>query len=441
MKKSLLIGISMLTVVSLAGCSTGGADSGSAAPSPGANSKTESKGPVELTFWSFLNPYQAGDPRSEALKSIVDSFNASHDKIKVKAEGINFAKIDSQVIQSVAAGEGPDILNVYTDLLQMHIGAKTIQPISKYAKDWLAKEGKDYIYSEDQLRVNDEIYAIPWEARVMTMYYRKDLYEKEGLAAPASLSELIDSAKKVSDSTRLGYGIGFSEGANAASLIESFIPVFTAAGGELFDKNGKAVFNSEAGVKAVQLYKDLLAKGSMTNQTLSMTADDITNGLKAGNIATAFAGSHRASAIRGSDIGKNMASAPIPPFEKGKPSPVVVAGQTLTMGVNTKYPEQSWEFIQYFLSKESEIKWAKASVVPVRSSAYEDASIKELPNFAELQQWKDNASKFGKIQYFPADFTKLSTDLAKGVQKIVFQNAPAKETLDVIANAYNSNKK
>jgi multiple sugar transport system substrate-binding protein len=437
MKKSLLVVFTSLMTVSLIGCSAGGSSS-STQPSA---TKMDPKEPVELTFWSFLNPDQAGDPRSEALKSIVESFNASHDKIKVKAEGINFAKIDSQVIQAVAAGGGPDILNVYTDLLQMHIDAKTIQPLTKYAKDWLAKEGKDYIYSEDQLKLNNEIYAIPWEARVMTMYYRKDLYEKAGLSVPATLAELIESTKKVGDNNRLGYGVGVSEGANAASLMESYVPVLTAAGGELFDKNGKAVFNSDAGVKAVQFYKDLLAKGSMTSQTLSMTADDVTNGLKAGNIATAFAGSHRASAIRGSEVGKNMAVAPIPPFEKGQPSPVVVAGQTLTMGVNTKYKEQAWEFIQYFLSKESEIKWAKASVVPVRASAYDDPSIKQLANYAELIQWKDSASKNGKIQYFPADFTKLSTDLAKGVQKIVYQNAPAKETLDSIANAYNSSKK
>ncbi|MDB5056159.1 MAG: Bacterial extracellular solute-binding family protein [Bacilli bacterium] len=437
MKKTLFIVITVFMLVALVGCNSGSSSSNS----PSSSAGTDSKDPVQLTFWSFLNPDQTGDPRSEALKSIVESFNASHDKIKVKAEGINFAKIDSQVIQAVASGGGPDILNVYTELLQMHIGAKTIQPITKYAKDWLAKGGKDYIYSEDQLKINNEIYAIPWEARVMTMYYRKDLYEKAGLSVPATLPELIESSKKVGDNNRLGYAVGFSEGAYAASFMESFVPVLIAAGGELFDKNGKATFNSDAGVKATQFYKDMIAKGGMTNQTISMTADDIANAQKAGNIATAFAGSHRASAIRGSDVGKNIASAPIPPFEKGQPSPVVAAGQTLTMGVNTKYPDQVWEFIQYFLSKESEIKWAKASVVPVLSSVFDEPSVKKLANYADLVQWKDSASKFGKIQYYPADYTKLSVELAKGVQKIVFQNASAKETLDSVANTYNSNKK
>jgi multiple sugar transport system substrate-binding protein len=447
MKKAFAVSTSAFLLATLVGCggsnqsapsSTAAATAGTASSSaPAANAN----GTTELTFWTFLNPQQADDPRSAALKDIVDSFNASQNKTKIKVEGINFAKIDSQVIQAVAAGKGPDILNVYTDQLQMHVAAKTIQPITKFATPWLEKNGKDYIYSADQLKLNNEIMAMPWESRIFTMYYRKDLYDKAGLPAPSTLPELLESAVKVGDKTRLGYAVGLSEGANAASLIESFVPVLRAAGGELIDKNGKAAFNTDAGVKAVQFYKDMVSKGATTEQAVSMTADDITNGLKAGNIATAFAGSMRASAIKSSDVGKNIATAPIPPFEKGQPVPVTVASQTLTIGSNTKYADQAWEFIQYYLSKDSQVKWAKASVMPVLSSAYEDPAVKQSPNYADLMQWKENASKYGKMEFYPEDYAKLASELAKGVQKIVFKNAPAKETLDAVANAYNSSKK
>ena len=446
MKKLLAILITISILASLAACggtkgSTDGSASTAKASTSSAATTASPKEPAELTFWIFLNPQQTDDPRSVALKEIVDGFNASNGKTKIKVESIHYSKIDSQVIQAVAAGAGPDILNVYTDLLQMHVKAKTIQPVTTYAKKWLEKVGTDYIYSEDQLKLNNEIMNIPWEARIFTMYYRKDLYEKAGLSAPATLSELMDSAAKVSDQNRLGFAIGLSEGANAASFVESFVPILRASGGEMFDSSGKAIFNSDAGVKAIQFFKDIVAKGAMTDQTLTMTADDITNGLKAGNIATAFAGSMRASAIRKSDVGKNIVTAPIPPFEKGQPSPVMVAGQTLTIGINTKYPDNAWEFIEYFLSKDSEIKWAKAGVMPVLSSVYDDPSIKELSNYAELVQWKESANKYGKIVYYPEDYTKLCTELAKAVQKIIFQNAPVKETLDSVANTYNSTKK
>jgi ABC-type glycerol-3-phosphate transport system substrate-binding protein len=324
----------------------------------------------------------------------------------------------------------------------MHVDAKTIQPITKYASEWLNNEGKgDYIYSENQIKLDGEIMALPWEARVFTLFYRKDLYDAAGLKAPQTLSELLAAAKAVKDNNRLGFAVGMSEGANAASFMETFIPILRAAGGKMFDTEGRATFAGDAGVKAINFLKEMVDSGAMNNQTISMTADDITNGLKAGNIATGVSGSMRASAIRGSDTGKNILTTPVPPFEMGQSSPTMVAGQTLTIGVNTKHADEAWEFIRYYLSKESQIKWAEAGVMPVLSSAYEDAAVTGLPNYEELVRWKQEASDSGQIVFYPADYTKLSTELAKAAQKIVFQGAPAKETLESVANAYNANKK
>lgn len=92
------------------------------------------------------------------------------------------------------------------------------------------------------------------------------------------------------------------------------------------------------------------------------------------------------------------------------------------------------------MSKESQIKWAEAGVMPVLSSAYEDAAVTALPNYEELLRWKQEASESGQIVFYPADYTLLSTDLAKAAQRIIFQNAPAKETLDAVAGNYNAGK-
>jgi len=449
MKKWLAIGLAVLLV--LAGCASGGSngggkDSGSGGQgtqnqgSGGQGSGSDSKKPVELSLWIFLNPQQTDDPRSVALKNIVDSFNESQDNIRVKVESIHYSKIDSQVIQAVSAGGGPDILNVYTDMLNLHVDAKTIQPMTKYAEQWIREAGGDYIYSADQLKLNGEIMSLPWEARVFTVFYRQDLLDEKGLSAPKTLAEWQEVAKQTAGDNRLGFAVGLSEGANAASFVETFIPLLRAYGGAIFDADGKASFNSEAGVKAIEFIKDMVASGAMNEQAVSMTADDVTNGLKAGSISTAISGSMRASAIRGSDIGQHIKTMPVPPAEEGQPSPTMVAGQTLSIGVNTKYPDEAFEFIKYFLTKESQIKWAGAGVMPVLSSAYEDPAVKELATYDEMISWKEEASKSGQIVFYPEDYAKLSVELAKAAQQMVFQNAPVKETLDKVAAQYNQGK-
>jgi ABC-type glycerol-3-phosphate transport system substrate-binding protein len=282
--------------------------------------------------------------------------------------------------------------------------------------------------------------SLPWEARVFVLYYRKDLLEEKGLSASKTLAEWQEVAKQTAGSNRLGFAVGLSEGGNAASFVETFIPLLRAYGGELFDAGGKAAFNSEAGVKAIQYIKDMVASGAMNEQAISMTADDVTNGLKAGNISTAISGSMRASAIRGSDIGQHIATMPVPPAEEGQLSPTMVAGQTLSIGVNTKYPDEAFEFIKYFLTKESQIKWAGAGVMPVLSSAYDDPAVKELATYDEMISWKEEASKSGQIVFYPEDYAKLSVELAKAGQQMIFQNAPIKETLDNVAAQYNQGK-
>src|SRR5215470_8321288 len=81
-----------------------------------------------LKMWTFLAT-SGTDPRSAALKGVVDNFNKSQTQYEVEVESIPFARIDNNVIQATAAGQGPDILNVYSDQLALHVAAKTILPI------------------------------------------------------------------------------------------------------------------------------------------------------------------------------------------------------------------------------------------------------------------------------------------------------------------------
>src|SRR5262245_5742599 len=98
----------------------------------------------ELTFWTFLAT-QGTDPRSKALSAIVENFNKSQNKYTVKVESINFARIDNMVIQSTAANQGPDILNVYTDQLPLHVAAKTVQPLDTFFAKLPASAQKDFV--------------------------------------------------------------------------------------------------------------------------------------------------------------------------------------------------------------------------------------------------------------------------------------------------------
>ncbi|QQO07903.1 ABC transporter substrate-binding protein [Breznakiella homolactica] len=417
---SILGVFAMLAMVLIFGACGGGTD------------KASGEG-TELTFWIFLNPESGEDPRNLVLREIVEEYNATNTMGNtVKVESIHWSRFESQAIQAAGAQTGPDIINIYTDMLKQHIAGGTVQPITRYAEAYIPQiEG--YSYSADSLKIEGEIYTLPWESRTFTYWYRTDIFPQ----APANLEALAREGGSKSTAIAQGFVIGLSENSNAASFMESFIPFIRSAGGSLFDANGKAVFNSDAGIRAMEYFKSLITSGAMDRTSLSMTVDEIVDAFKAGTILSCNAGTQRASAIRSSELNDKIASAPILGFSSGvNPSPAVVAGQSLGVGKFCKNPEAAFDFIKTFYTQENQVKWLKANVLPVRATVYDDSQIKSLKNYSELRMWNEYASG-GQVEFYPEDYSELSANLVRAAQEVVFNNADAKAQLDRVANWYN----
>lgn len=443
-KKGLGIALSMAMALSMAGCGSSGSAAGSTAPASDNGSSsvaqtsaaTEAGGKegIDMTFWIFLDPNSTEDPRSVVLSEIVDEYNKTNAYGNtVTVESFNYSEFESQAIQAAAAGKGPDIINCFSDQLKQHIEAGTVQPMTQYAKDFIDEMG-DYIHTADKLTQADgEIYSLPWESRVTAMWYRSDLYD----SAPTSWNDLLTRSSAVSTATSLGFAMGLSEDGNGTGLIETFIPWIRSAGGDFLDENGKAVFNSDAGVEVVNFIKQLVDNGSMDQTTMNMAYDDAVDAFKSGTVDAINAGTQRAATIMTSNLAENFTSCPIPGKNEGESAPAYVAGQTLAIGNFAQNPEMSMDFIKFFLSEENQVKWVSANCMPVRTGVFDDASVKENAMYDSMLMWSEYA-KTGEITFYPADYTELCTRLVKAVQGVVFQGKDAKTELDSVAEWYNN---
>lgn len=386
-----------------------------------------------MTFTIFLDPNAADDPRGTVLKEIVDEYNATNEYGNtVTVQSIHWSQYESQVIQATAAGNGPDIVNAFSDQLMQHVEAGTIQPMTEYATKFI-EENPDYIHTAEKLTQADgEIYSLPWESRVTVMWYRNDIYDK----APQSWDELLETAA-YSDGLNLGFALGLSEGSNGTGLMETFVPWIRSAGGDIFDKDGTAIFNSEAGVQVVEYIKSLVDAGCMDSSVLNMAYDDAVDGFKAGSLYGINAGTQRSATIKASDLVSNFSSAPIPGVTADAVAPAFVAGQTLAIGSQAQDPDMAWDFIQYFYTVENQKKWLGADCMPVRGAVYDDPEVQAMDGYEEMAMWSDYATT-GNMTFFPADYTELEVKICQAVQKVVFQGADAQTELDAVADWYNN---
>jgi multiple sugar transport system substrate-binding protein len=110
---------------------------------------------------------------------------------------------------------------------------------------------------------NGALLALPYVGNSQLFFYRKDLFQKHNLKAPASWEEVLDAAKLISEQETAGapgggkvYGY-VMRAAQGNAAVADFMPIFWAFGGEMFDGNGQPTVNTPEGIAALKLMIDL----------------------------------------------------------------------------------------------------------------------------------------------------------------------------------------
>jgi multiple sugar transport system substrate-binding protein len=159
---------------------------------------------------------------------------------------------------------------------------------SKWALPLLDYYPKEYDFADfDEGRqkvatYDGKVYFAPLTGGGDLMVYRKDLLDKAGLQPPKTLDELIADVKKLNDPDHGVYGIGLRGQRGSGANVWRWMPYFKAFGGQWFDGD-KPVFDSEAAVKATQVYLDLFKYSAPGTKTGSW--DEDTGAFLAGQVA------------------------------------------------------------------------------------------------------------------------------------------------------------
>lgn len=121
-------------------------------------------------------------------------------------------------------------------------------------------EAYDY---DDFLAVRKEVASykgIPYFAPILGggdfLYYRKDLLQQHNLAVPQTLDDLMDAVKKLHNPPHT-YG-WMARGQRGYGMnVWRWVPFFRSFGGQWFEGD-EPIFNSEAAIKATQIYMNLM---------------------------------------------------------------------------------------------------------------------------------------------------------------------------------------
>lgn len=396
----------------LAGC--GGSESGTAG------------GRVRVTFWHAM-----GGPLGDALKEMVDEFEQAHPDIDIDPVSMGgYSSLSQKLMGALQVDAPPNMAQMYESwTTQFHELGKLI-PLDSFVRGETGlsrAELADYYpaFIEDN-SWDGRLITLPFNKSVPVYFYNIGMLKDAGYTEfPDTWDGFRDMAMKLTDREQGLWG-------TAGGVNEwQFGCMLRQLGGDFLDETGtRAVFNSDAGVKAAEYQRALMQQDSAA---VFAVGYDIQNDFLSGKIGCIW-GTSVSWAYMQDKMTFPVGVAAIPTWDGNQ--------NVLSFGTNigvfrTGTPGQAaacWEFIRWFTSPEGQAEWAvRTSYVPCRKSSLEvpgyAARIAEIPGLDEALAQLEHMSFEPKTE----EWFNGRKILGEALERVMRGEQPARAALDQAA--------
>jgi len=315
------------------------------------------------------------------MKQIADMYMAKTPGVKVEVEvGGATSEQQQQYLNTVLASKDSALDVILIDVIRpaQWAAAGWAEPLDAYLGADKDKIMARYLpaYREANI-VNGKVIALPYFADAQFLYYRKDLLEKHGLAAPKTWAELKAASQKIT-AAEGGQLKGFeTAGAPIEGTVCTYLVPTWGAGGELLSE-GKLQLDKAQATKAFELWGDLKGSGVLSANIAEIATDRIRQNFQAGNLVFGMSWGYvwnRTQNDADTTVKGKVGVVPLPAFEGGKAA-TCIGGWQLAVSAFSKNKAEAAKFVQFLSSPEVSKKQAiLASHLPVFPEVYTDAEV------------------------------------------------------------------
>ena len=400
-----------------------------AAPSPAAAG--QAKAEVRWLQWKTT---EVGEKLMNEVKA---AFEKDNPDVTLTLVDSPFLGFHDKVITLFQAQILADVVMAQVDWPVEYAELGILEPLDAY----IAKEPKafmDNIFPTFHKKWRGKQYYLPIETGPVALFYNTEIFKNAGIAGPPKTwEEYVTIAKKVTNLEKKIFATTATlQVEPPTNMTYDIYPLIFQAGGSLIDeKTNKAVFNSPAGVKAIQWYVDLINKDKVAVPgVLSNGEKEKRANFGAGNVAMMFEGPWGIAIQK--QLNPNL-KYDIAPMPKGVTTGTVVRGSLNTVTTQAQNKDAAWKFVRWMSGPVGSEMWAKGSGdFPSRNDVAEKPFYKEnklvhafvqqmlLPNARSPFLGMPNAVQMNKI---------MTTE----VQNVVQGKKNAKKALDDAAVEWN----
>ena len=191
---------------------------------------------LEFVVWNYS---------LDTIRDNANKFEAENPGIKVKITEYVWQDYHDALILRFRSGTTTDVLYVGQDWLPAWAAAGFLAPLDDLAPaetiGALKADMAPFALSDETY--SDKLYGLPYYADTISFIYNKKILAEAGIAVPSTWEELMAAAEKVK-AGGMQYPIVYEFDQELPNFWDAFVAQAYGRGGDLFDADNKAIFDS-----------------------------------------------------------------------------------------------------------------------------------------------------------------------------------------------------
>ncbi|MFT4865179.1 MAG: multiple sugar transport system substrate-binding protein [Ilumatobacter sp.] len=300
---------------------------------------------VTLSYFTF----SAAPDHIEDLDGIIAAFEAENPGISIETQTASYDDYFTSLQTQVAGGTAPDTFELNYENFVTYARSGALLSLDDFGIDG----SRYYPLALEGFTDGGTQYGLPATFSDVVLIYNKTLFDDAGLDYPTSDWTWEDETAAAVALTDADTG---TFGAYQPVSFHEFYKALAQSGGEFFDADGNASFNSAAGVAAAEWLTSKPGTVMPTVADIGGTPDYDTNLFKSGKLAMWHNGIWQFNGLNESGVDYDVSV---------EPGNVTTANAVFMNGVvaseGTDHPEEAAKWIEFLTSSQTTVDTRLAS--------------------------------------------------------------------------------
>ncbi|MGE2735427.1 ABC transporter substrate-binding protein [Mycolicibacterium vaccae] len=355
--------VTLAACLSIAGCA-GSGGSGEQESSGLGDIPTDTSGTVRVLMENV--------PDTDIVKGLVGKFNEKYPDVEIDIETMTFDQMRDRLVSSFQSAQPAyDLIVVDNPWMDDFAAAGFLEPLDERIDSTPDYRADDFFPSlTDITDVDGTTYGVPFYNYALGYIYNKDDLEASGQQVPTDLDALVATSQRLKTDARAGIAMQPQRG---YKIFEEWANWLFAAGGSIYDEDGKPTLNTEQAARALDAYIETYRTAAPPN-SLNWAFDEAFRSVSGGQAASMVGYNWNLPALNDPTgaSGERAGQFALAPIPGGKSA---LGSWSWAIPANSASPDAAWAFVSWVTSPDVDAQRVAEGGAVIRQGSLTDEKV------------------------------------------------------------------